>query len=103
VLGNPRATIPIDYDVSEFPGAAGVYIEVSGVNREFMDPNGTQPDPTHTAGGSQRGVRGRLFVMPAQNLPAGWGTYSFRVIPLNAAGNQAVGRFSSSSRLIMRR
>ena len=98
IAHNPDAPIPVDYDVSEFPTAGGAYLEFSAPNQEFSDPNSTLPDPHHSVGGAKRGVRGVFTVVPRRNLP-GWGRYGFRIIPLDAAGNQAVGRFSNPSHL----
>ncbi len=97
---NPYAAIPVDYDVSGFKQSGGVYFEISSPNRPFSKPNGELPDSVHSAGFLKAGTRGRISVLPAQNLP-GWGTYQIRVIPVDRQGQKAVGRFSNSSTLII--
>ncbi|HLE00453.1 MAG TPA: hypothetical protein VJB59_09345 [Bdellovibrionota bacterium] len=100
VLTNPYTAFPIQYDVSEFPAAFGVYVEVSQPNREFIVPNGTIPDPYRLFWFSRMGVRGDLIMTPIRDLP-GWGTYSVRVIALDSSGMSSVGRFSNSAKLVL--
>ncbi len=102
VVRDPRQTVFIDVDVSEFAGAGGVYLEVSRADRDFSNPNSTTPDPMQLRSAALRGVRQRFFLNPAQALP-GWGVYHLRVIPLDASGMRSVGRASNSSRLILQR
>lgn len=102
VVRDPRQTVFIDVDVSEFAGAGGVYLEISRAGQDFSNPNSTNPDPMQLRSAALRGVRQRFFLNPAQALP-GWGVYSLRVIPLDALGTRAVGRASNSSRLILQR
>jgi hypothetical protein len=99
VVTNPYLQIPFDYDVSEFPGTVGVYFEVSRPNSPFST-SGVQPDPMRLNSGSSYGVRNRLILIPARDLPM-WGTYQFRVIPLNAS-NQPTAFFSTPSVLVLR-
>ncbi|MBU6376474.1 MAG: hypothetical protein KGQ59_10795 [Bdellovibrionales bacterium] len=101
-VANPNAPVFIDADVSEFSGAGGVYLEISRANQDFSNPNSTLPDKSHLRAASLRGKKVRFYLVPAQAL-TGRGTYYLRVIPLNAAGTQAVGRASSSSRLVLNR
>ena len=102
VVRDPRQTIYIDVDVSEFAGVGGVYLEISQPGRDFSPPNSTTPDPARLRSAALRGARNRFFVNPAQALPA-WGTYFVRVIPLDGSGTRAVGRASNSSRIILQR
>ncbi len=102
VVRDPRQTVFIDVDVSEFVGAGGVYLEISRAGQDFSNPNSMKPDPMQLRSASLRGVRQRFFLSPAQALP-GWGVYSLRVIPLDSSGTRAVGRASNSSRLILSR
>lgn len=101
VVTNPYARVEFGYDTSEFPGAAMVWFEISAADRDFLEPNGTRPDPYRTVGTLLRGSRGGFYLIPARVLP-GWGVYSVRVIPVDAAGNAPVGRFSNPARLILR-
>ncbi|MBS1960660.1 MAG: hypothetical protein JST04_00480 [Bdellovibrionales bacterium] len=102
VVTNPNARVEFAYDVSEFPGAAGVWFEFSAPNRPFVEPNGITPDPYRTIGAALRGPRSGFYVIPGRALP-GWGTYQIRVIPLDSTGKRAVGRFSNPSMLIFQR
>jgi hypothetical protein len=102
IVRDPRQTVYIDVDVSEFAGAGGVYLEISRAGRDFSNPNSMTPDPMQLRSAALRGVRQRFFLNPAQALP-GWGVYHLRVIPLDASGSRAVGRASNSSRLILQR
>ncbi len=96
---NPNNPVTIAFDISEFgsQGAAGAYIEISQPNREFSNPNGDSPDPQRLTYAMVNGLTGNVTFVPARTLP-NWGTYAFRVIPLN---NQRfpVGKFSNSSHL----
>ncbi len=94
---NPNLAFYINYDVSNFAGAGGVYIEVSRPNMSFSNPNDYNPDPYALGGFQLRGVRGWASMTPAVNLP-GWGVYSIRIVPLDVTGQRAVGRFSNPSR-----
>jgi subtilisin family serine protease len=100
VTPNPYMAVAIDYDVSEFNGAAGAYIEVSRPGTPFSNPNDTHPDPMRLTFAFAQGTRNRLMLMPSQNLP-GWGVYGIRVIPLTAQG-YAAGLFSNPSVLELR-
>jgi kumamolisin len=100
VTQNPFQQIPIDYDVSNFPGAGGVYLEISQPNKSFAIPNGTAPDPDRLQFANFAGATGRGFIVPAIALP-GWGDYSIRVIPLNATGQAPVGLFSDPAHLVL--
>lgn len=91
---NPNQVIVFSWDVSASSGAVGIYFEVLGPNKEFIEPNGLMPDRFAIRGGNIRALRGQLRILPAQQLP-GWGVYKFRVIPLDATGRKAVGRFSN--------
>jgi len=101
VTNNPYQAISIEYDVSSFSGAGGIYFEVSRPNQTFSQPNSTTPDPQAFKGFAQAGVRGQLQLTPAQHLP-GWGIYQMRIIPLDQTGQKAVGRFSNASTLAIR-
>jgi hypothetical protein len=100
VLRNPYLNVPIAYDVSEFRNAGGVYLEFLQPGREFLQPNGTVPDPYRISWLTRRGSAGVLNLLPISALP-GWGAYSMRVIPLDQSGMNPVGRFSDSSHLIL--
>lgn len=100
-LRNPNQNVRINFDVTNFKNAVGIYYEVSGQNRKFSNPNGVQPDPSHTGGQTIRATRGSVNLLPARQLP-GWGTYEIRIIPLDATGQNAVGLFSNSAILELR-
>ena len=91
---NPNKTVSVSWDVRNISGAAGIYFEVLGPNKEFSEPNGTTPDPQALPGTSLSRTSGRLNISPARQLP-GWGQYKIRVIPLDRSGRNAVGRFSN--------
>ena len=93
---NPYLPITIAYDVSNFAGGAGAYVEISRPNSTFSNPNDTKPDPFAQGGVQIRGVRGWLTLTPSVNLPS-WGVYSIRVVPLDISGRNAVGHFSNAS------
>ncbi len=93
---NPYQTITFSFDVSNFPNAAATYYEVIGPNINFSQQNGIMPDPRHLAGTILPITKGGFYFMPARSLP-GWGTYYFRVIPLNSTGQTAVGQFSNTA------
>ncbi len=98
--GNINDNITLDYDVSEFAnqGAIGAYIEVSKPNQEFNNPNGDTPDTVNRLSYAMvRTLKGSINFVPARSLPS-WGTYAFRIIPLNSQNN-AAGKFSDSSHL----
>jgi hypothetical protein len=97
---NPYQSVTVSYDVSQFPGAARVYVEFSQANREFSNPNGNGPDPfrqTYTYGPPGRG---QVYFQPVSVLP-GWGTYSIRIVPLDANYN-GLSLLSNSSRMMLR-
>jgi hypothetical protein len=94
VSRNPNAIFTLTWDVSNISGATGIYFEVIGPNKEFQEEHGVQPDPQAMPGGSFARQRGQIRISPARQLP-GWGTYRFRVIPLDRSGRQPAGRFSS--------
>jgi hypothetical protein len=101
IATNPNLRVDFGYDTTEFPGAAGIWFEVSAPNRPFSEPNGITPDPARTIGATLRGARGGFFMIPARVLP-GWGNYQIRVIPLDSTGRRAVGRFSNPATFILR-
>jgi len=92
---NPATAIAISYDLSGFSNVALVYLEISRPNMPFVNPNGNAPDPTRLLYAENPGSTGQFSLTPAQNLPT-WGTYYFRVIPLNSQ-QQPLGLFSNSS------
>jgi hypothetical protein len=94
-ISDGNQSVRITFDVSEFSGAAGVYIEVSRPNQPFSNPNTEQQDPNALGGAGVRGMRGEFSFTPASQL-SGQGTYYFRVIPLDSSGRKAVGKFSNS-------
>ena len=96
---NPNEGITVSYDVSAFSGAYGVYFEVSRANTPFANPNGSTPDTNRLSYAMGVGVRNSLVTIPARDLP-GWGTYSFRVIPLTQSSSP-LGRFSNSATLVL--
>lgn len=95
---NPSGLITIEYDVSEFKQAGGIYFEMSKPDQVLAGPNGTTPDPAAGAGFAKAGARGKIQLVPSQHLP-GYGSYQIRVIPLDATGKKALGRFSNPSTL----
>ena len=97
---DPYQQVVITYDVSNFTNVAGVYIEVSKANTPFSNPNGTTQDPNAFGGVGVRGAQGQYAFIPAQTLPS-WGTYYVRVIPLDASGRVALGKFSNPSKLML--
>lgn len=97
---DPYQPVVITFNVAEFPGVAGVYIEVSRPNTPFINPNGDVQDPNALGGVGVRGGQGQFSFVPAQQLPS-WGTYYFRVIPLDSSGRRAVGKFSNSAKLLL--
>jgi subtilisin family serine protease len=101
VVTNPYVPVRLQYNVSQFPAAAGVYMEISRPNAEFILPNGTQPDPYRLNYSSNAGAIGYFTIYPIQAMP-GWGTYKIRIIPLDRSFQQAVGRFSNSAVLVLR-
>jgi hypothetical protein len=101
VTTNPYQAIPIEYDVSNFTGAAGIYFEVTKPNQTFSQPNSTTPDSNAFTGFARAGARGQFFVVPAQHLP-GWGSYQMRLIPLDQTGKKALGKFSNASTLVVK-
>lgn len=88
--------IYVQLDVRQFPRAAGVYMEVSQPNQPFPNPNDVVPFPGSLIGLEMRGTYG-VTVLSPQNQLRGYGVYYVRVIPLDASGHQAVGRFSNPS------
>ncbi|OFZ78312.1 MAG: hypothetical protein A3K03_03575 [Bdellovibrionales bacterium RIFOXYD1_FULL_44_7] len=101
VVTNPYVSIPIDYNVSNFRLARGVYLEVSRPNQLFLEPNGYNPDSFRLVWATQAGTVGRFFLTPVQSL-SGYGVYSIRVIPLDYSGRYPVARFSHSAFLDFR-
>ncbi len=97
-INNPNVQLQFSYDVSNFLGAQGVWIEIGSPNRPFSNPNDLRPDTQHAWIGSVGGLRGSLPLSP-NGLP-GWGSYQFRVIPVTQQG-QPVGRFSNPSTLLV--
>lgn len=95
---NPAQPINIQWNVSSFPGAGGVFVEISRPNTRFSNPNDVNPDPQGLTGFAVRGARSGTQIVPARQLPS-WGQYFIRVIPLDNTGNKAVGRFSNPSLL----
>lgn len=95
-VNNPAQPVSIQWNVSSFPGAGGVFVEVSRPNTTFSNPNDVNPDPQRLLGFAVKGARGGTQIVPARQLPS-WGQYLIRVIPLNSTGNQSVGRFSNPS------
>lgn len=100
-LRNPGQALQIQWNVGEFPGARGVFIEVSRPNQPFQQQNGVKGDPNGLGGSSIAQVSGSVTIIPANQLP-GWGLYQIRVIPLDASGRLPVGQFSNSSELNLR-
>lgn len=99
-LTNPQTPIPITYDLSVFGSqVAYAYLEVSKQDTLFADPNGTTPDPNRMLAAENPGATGSWSLTPSQYFPT-WGTYYFRVIPLNSS-QQPVGAFSNSSVLTL--
>ncbi len=96
---NANGNVALDYDVSEFAssGAVRAYIEVSKANQEFSNPNGNTPDLNRLTYVLVSSLKGTINFVPARTLPS-WGTYAFRIIPLNSQNN-AAGKFSNSSHL----
>jgi Tol biopolymer transport system component len=107
VAGQPTMTAPPDathvargqvvtVGWTVLPGAAQYFLEVTGTNRQFANPNGTDADSVNGAGGAGVGV-----VVAAHNvtvtipLEAPPGTYQVRVIGLSEAFG-VVGRFSDA-------
>lgn len=101
VVTNPYLPVRLQYNVSQFTGAAGVYLEVSRPNSGFISPNGTQTDPYRLNYSSNMGTTGFFTIYPIQALP-GWGTYQVRIIPVDRSFQQPVGRFSNSAVLNLR-
>lgn len=99
VVNNPNAPVTFSFDVSEYAskGAVGAYVEVSQANREFVNPNGNQPDPNRLTYGTFNTLKSTFQFVPAQTVPT-WGVYSFRVIPLNQQ-RLGVSGFSNSSKM----
>ena len=100
VSSNPYIPIRLQYDVSEFQGAAGVYLEVSRPNTGFTVPNGTQTDPYRLNFSTSAGTIGYFTIYPIQAMP-GWGTYQIRIIPLDRSFQQPVGKFSNPAVLVL--
>lgn len=97
---NPDQQIIVMFDVRNFPGAGGAFIEISRPNQPLSPPNGTQRDRSAHIAIGVRGTRNGIRITPRKHLP-GWGRYYIRVIPLDPTGRQAVGRFSDVSELIL--
>ncbi len=97
---NPMQVVQFQVDVSNFSNAYGFYYEIA-VNRDFSDPNGIMPDPNAIHGGAVPLTKATIHFVPQYQLP-GWGTYKFRIIPLDQTGRQAVGRFSNSAVLVLK-
>ena len=98
---NPRQPITIQWNVSNFQGARGVFIEFSKPDQEFDEQNDTTGDPNGLGGASIAQVIGSVTIIPERQLP-GWGAYQIRIIPLDSTGRRPVGRFSNSSVLTLR-
>lgn len=95
-ITNPNTIINLQYDVSNFANARGLYFEIIGPNLDFSDPNGTQPDPRAMPGGSLPKLKGSITIKPSRHLP-GWGVYKMRLIALDATGRKAVSQFSNAA------
>ncbi|MBI3544618.1 MAG: hypothetical protein HY075_15210, partial [Deltaproteobacteria bacterium] len=93
IVTNPAQQIVIAYDVSDFQGATGAYVEFSQPGGAFQQQNGLYVDPRRFIFGSQAQVRGTFVVQ--RQLP--WGIYQYHVIALGGQGNYAVSRFSNAS------
>ena len=89
----------LTYDVSQFPGAAEVYIEVSKPGQPFSNPNGTSPDPNRQAYGYGPPGRSGIYFTPSQSLPS-WGTYYVRIVPIDA-NHRGLALLSNSSVLVL--
>jgi hypothetical protein len=76
------------------PGATQYFLEFTGPNGRFANPNGTVNDPVHGFGGRGAGVTvsGTSLSGP---VAAPSGTYQVRVIPVSPNG-QFVGSFSNA-------
>jgi hypothetical protein len=99
-ITNPLLNLPMQFDVSHFPGAVGMAIELSKPNQEFSNPNGTTPDRRNGLGTKVfRRVSGQYNFIPQRELP-GYGTYQIRVIGLDQ-NKRPVSRFSDSFRLFL--
>jgi hypothetical protein len=100
VLSDPMTSVPIMFDVSRFRNAAGMAIELSKPNREFTNPNGTEPDRQNGLGTKVfRRTSGIYNFIPQRELP-GFGSYQIRVIGLDQ-NQKPISRFSDSFRLFI--
>jgi hypothetical protein len=85
------------------PGLTQYALEITGVNRAFANPNGTEPDATNGFGGAglallSPGTRTTLdVIIPPGVAP---GNYQVRVVGLTATF-QPVGRFSDAITLVL--
>jgi hypothetical protein len=82
-------------------GVQGYFLEFSGVNREFSNPNGSVQDPINGSGGAGGGLPfagTELRVTVPPSTPPG--TYRVRVIGALPNG-RLVGRFSDAVTLIV--
>ena len=93
ILNNPNQQIAINFDVSNIQGATGVYVEIVGPNRDFAQPNGTNPDAARVLWGTQAGTRGHLVTRRSLT----WGVFKVRIIALGGNGDRAVSRFSNGA------
>jgi len=83
------------------PGVSLYGLEFTGPNRQFANPNGTEPDPVNGFGGAGGAVlvggTGVTVVVPVGIAP---GTYEVRVIGVSAGG-QPLGTFSDAVTLVI--
>jgi hypothetical protein len=85
------------------PGLTQYALEITGVNRAFANPNGTEPDATNGFGGAglallSPGTRTTLdVIIPPGVAP---GNYQVRVVGLTATF-QPVGRFRDAITLVL--
>ena len=95
VVNNPNQMIPIYIDVSKISGAKGFVLEATKPNMVFSNPNGVNIDQVNGGGYEVISAKkGTYRLVPARQLP-GWGTYQFRVLPLDR-NRRVIGNFSDS-------
>lgn len=93
-ISNPNQQIRIATDVSGFPGVVGIGIEFSKPNRQFSNPNGTDPDRVNGLRvETYKNIKGTYTLIPSKQFP-GWGVYRMRVLALDA-NKRPISKFSN--------
>ena len=99
---NPNKPIPLDINLSYVPNTVSVVLEASKPDRSFSNPNDLSPDPKNSLGYIiLRGTQGVYKLIPSKSLPR-WGTYQFRVLPLDRERNPIL-KFSDPFTLELKR